>query len=241
MLRTIGLSKRFGNIVALKNVSIEIGSGEILGVIGPNGSGKTTLINVLSGFVKPDSGRVLYRVGGEERDITGLPPHRRVSLGISRTFQGSRVYRDLSVIENLRFSSAYSGSCSGDLDTCVDHVSWILEASGLDRMLHARAGELDNYRLKILELAMALVRRPKLLMVDELFSGLSHDEISRARDILLEYRGRHGISIVWIEHVVKALADAADRMVALNFGEVIASGSPEEVLSSHIVISTYLG
>jgi len=241
VLRAISLSKKFGEVVALRNVSIEIGTGEILGIIGPNGSGKTTLINIISGFVKPDSGRILYRVSGSELDITRLPPHRRVSLGISRTFQGSRVYRDLSVIDNLKFSLAYSGSCGKDFSSCMDHMSWVLESTGLDKKLYVRAEELDGFHLKILELCMALARRPKVLMIDELFSGLSHDEISRARDILLEYRSRHRISIIWIEHVVKALAEVADRLVAMNFGEVIASGLPEEVLSSQMVISTYLG
>jgi len=237
------LSKKFGNIIALNNVNFDLAFNEVLGVIGPNGSGKTTLINVLTGFIRPDRGSVKYMVNNMYIDITRLPPHKRVSLGIVRTFQGSRIYKDLTVKENLTYASMFSGMhiSLDNQDAYLKEISYILEALDLKRYMDKRASELDNFHIKALELSMCLIRRPKVLLIDEIFSGLSHDEIAKIKDIISLYRKRYSISIIWVEHVVKALADAVDRMIAMNFGEIIAMGSPDEVLSSKAVISSYLG
>ena len=236
------LSKRFGGVVAVDEVSFELRRGELLGVIGPNGSGKTTLVNLITGFVKPDSGRVTF----QDRDITGAPPWKVAELGIARTFQMVRPFYQLPAYKNL-IIPLYSprvrrlrGGGYGDRDeVAVD----LLEEVGFERdsfVPYKVASSLPHGYLKRLELARCLALRPELLILDELFSGMSMSEVASTLPII-ERLNDEGLSIIMVEHRLRELFRVADRVIVLNFGRKIADGPPQEVMQSEEVRAAYLG
>ncbi len=236
------LSKRFGGVVAVDGVSFELRRGELLGVIGPNGSGKTTLVNLITGFVKPDSGRVTF----QDRDITGAPPWKVAELGIARTFQMVRPFYQLPAYKNL-IIPLYSprvrrlrGGGYGDRDeVAVD----LLEEVGFERdsfVPYKVASSLPHGYLKRLELARCLALRPELLILDELFSGMSMSEVASTLPII-ERLNDEGLSIIMVEHRLRELFRVADRVIVLNFGRKIADGPPQEVMQSEEVRAAYLG
>ena len=236
------LSKRFGGVVAVDEVSFELRRGELLGVIGPNGSGKTTLVNLITGFVKPDSGRVTF----QDRDITGAPPWKVAELGIARTFQMVRPFYQLPAYKNL-IIPLYSprvrrlrGGGYGDRDeVAVD----LLEEVGFERdsfVPYKVASSLPHGYLKRLELARCLALRPELLILDELFSGMSMSEVASTLPII-ERLNDEGLSIIMVEHRLRELFRVADRVIVLNFGRKIADGPPREVMQSEEVRAAYLG
>lgn len=236
------LSKHFGGVVAVDGVSFELRRGELLGVIGPNGSGKTTLVNLITGFVKPDSGRVTF----QDRDITGAPPWKVAELGIARTFQMVRPFYQLPAYKNL-IIPLYSprvrrlrGGGYGDRDeVAVD----LLEEVGFERdsfVPYKVASSLPHGYLKRLELARCLALRPELLILDELFSGMSMSEVASTLPII-ERLNDEGLSIIMVEHRLRELFRVADRVIVLNFGRKIADGPPREVMQSEEVRAAYLG
>lgn len=242
LLRVIDLSKSFGGVRALNRVNLDLEKGELLGVIGPNGSGKTTLVNVITRFVKPSSGRVIYK----GKEIHGLPPHKIIRLGIARTFQMVRPFHHLPAYRNLIIPlysprvKALAGGKYGDRDAVALDL---LEEVGFERDAQAsykNAGALPQGYLKRLELAKAIALRPDLLILDELFSGLSLAEVAGIVPIIEKLRGE-GRTIIMIEHRLKELFRISDRVMVLNHGEKIADGSPGEVMESEAVKNAYLG
>ncbi len=242
LLRVRGLSKSFGGVRAVVNVTFKLNQGELLGVIGPNGSGKTTLVNLITGFVKPDTGTVEYH----GRDVTGWMPYRIARLGIARTFQMARPFAELSAFKNLivplyspRLKNL-SGGRYGDRDAVAKDL---LEEVGFERessVTYKAAGSLPHGYLKRLELAKCLALRADLIILDELFSGLSIAELASIVPII-EKLMTEGKTIVMIEHRLRELFRIADRVLVLNFGQVIADGKPSEVMESVEVKHAYLG
>jgi len=242
LLKVSDASKSFGGVAAVSSVSFELKEGELLGIIGPNGSGKTTLVNLVTGFVKPNSGRIEYR----GKNITGWAPYKIVSLGIARTFQMVRPFYQLPAFKNL-IVPLYSprvkkltGGKYGDRDAVALDL---LEEVGFERDAHVSykvAGSLPQGYLKRLELAKCMALRPDLVILDELFSGLSLAEVASIVPIIEKLRFQ-GKTIVMIEHRLKELFRIADRVMVLNYGEKIAEGSGKEVMEDKAVKNAYLG
>jgi branched-chain amino acid transport system ATP-binding protein len=242
ILRAQGLTKAFGKMLAVCDVSLELRPGQALGIIGPNGSGKSTLINLLTGFVRPTSGRVLFK--GE--DVTEVPPHRRVDLGMARSFQMARPFYTLPVYKNVvvpltsRRARRHMGQEFGDRDEAAIHL---LEDVGFERdsaIPTKRAGELPHGYLKRLELARVLALDPDLVILDELFSGMSMSEIAGILPLLERIKAA-GKTLVMVEHRLRELFRVVDSVVMLQFGEKIAEGTPEVVMARPDVVEAYLG
>ena len=242
LLQVRNATKSFGGVRAVVDVSLSLSEGEILGIIGPNGSGKTTLVNLITGFVKPDSGEVLFR----GKRITGLQPHKIANLGITRTFQIMRPYHSLSAFKNL-IVPLYSprvhqttGGKLGDRDAvAID----ILEEIGFERDAYVPykiASSLPLGYLKRLEVARCIAMRPEIIICDEIFSGLSMAEIATMVP-LLEKLQMQGTTIMMIEHRLRELFRLVNRVIVLNFGEKLAEGIPEEVMEKPDVREAYLG
>jgi len=241
-----GITKSFGGLKALMDVSFDVYEGEIYGIIGPNGSGKTTLINCITGFIRPDSGHVSFR----GHDITHMPPHRIAYMGITRTFQIMRPYYSLPAFKNLivplwsprarKTGGWRGGGKHGDRDTvAVD----ILEEIGFERdsrVPYKLASTLPTGYQKRLELARCIALRPEIIFCDEVFSGLSMSEIASMLP-LIEKLKMDGITLIMIEHRLRELFRVADRVMALNFGEKIAEGNYSEVIEDKRVKEAYLG
>lgn len=242
MLTVTDLSKSFGGVMAVSSVNFELHEGELLGLIGPNGSGKTTLVNLITGFVKPDRGRIRYR----GKDITGWAPYKIVSLGVSRTFQMVRPFYQLPAFKNL-IVPLYSprvkklaGGKYGDRDAVALDL---LEEVGFERdsfVSYKVASSLPQGYLKRLELAKSMALRPDLVILDELFSGLSLAEVASIVPIIEKLRFQ-GKTIIMIEHRLRELFRIADRIMVLNYGRKIAEGLAEEVMESDAVKKAYLG
>lgn len=236
------VSKSFGGVQAVKGVDLELGRGEILGVIGPNGSGKTTLVNLITGFVKPDSGEVLFR----NKKITGFSPHKIADLGVTRTFQIMRPYHSLPAFKNLivplnspRIRRTRGGKLGDKDGVAID----ILEEIGFERDAYVPykiASSLPLGYLKRLELARCLAMKPEMIICDEIFSGLSMSEIATMIPVI-EKLQMDGITIIMIEHRLRELFRLVDRVIVLNFGEKLAEGRPEEVMAKQEVKEAYLG
>jgi len=242
ILRVRGVSKSFGGVKAVDNVSFDLAKGEILGIIGPNGSGKTTLINLITGFVKKDSGEVFFK----DKNITKLQPHRIADLGITRTFQIMRPYYTLPAFKNL-IVPLYSprvkqttGGRLGDRDAvAID----LLEEVGFERdarVPYKLASTLPLGYLKRLELSRCLALRPEVIICDEVFSGLSMAEIATMIP-LMEKLQIEGITLMMVEHRLRELFRLVDKVMVMNFGEKIAEGAPEEVMETKEVREAYLG
>jgi ABC-type branched-subunit amino acid transport system ATPase component len=242
LLKVSNLSKYFGGVQAVNNVSFELMEGELLGFIGPNGSGKTTIVNLITGFVKPTGGEVIYR----GQDITGRPAYKIVRLGIARTFQMVRPFYQLPAFKNMIIPlysprvKRMTGGKYGDRDAMALDL---LEEVGFERdsfVAYKIASALPHGYLKRLELAKGMSLQPDLLILDELFSGLSLAEVASIVPIIEKLR-HGGMTIIMIEHRLKELFRIADRVLVLNFGEKIADGLPEEVMESEEVKKAYLG
>jgi branched-chain amino acid transport system ATP-binding protein len=241
-LRVKGVTKSFGGVMAVKDMSFEIARGEILGVIGPNGSGKTTLVNLITGFVKPDSGEVFFR----NKKITGLQPHKIADLGVTRTFQIMRPYHSLPAFKNLivplnspRIRRTRGGKFGDKDGVAID----ILEEIGFERDAYVPykiASSLPLGYLKRLELARCLALKPEVVICDEIFSGLSMSEISTMVP-LIEKLQMEGMTIMMIEHRLRELFRLVNRVMVMNFGEKLAEGPPEKVMENKEVREAYLG
>jgi branched-chain amino acid transport system ATP-binding protein len=236
ILEVEGLSKRFGGFVALDAVSLHVGEGERVGLIGPNGSGKTTMINCISGALPCDRGRVMFK----GQDVTGLPAYQRVRLGITRSFQIPRPFRSMSVIENLCVPLEYARRDRRHGRDVRDDAMAILELVGFeDRASHSSA-DLTQVDLRKLELARALAAEPALLVADEAMAGLSSAEVDDILTILLKLNQR-GVAVIMIEHIMRAVMRFSERVVVLDAGKKIAEGTPDEVVADPAVERAYLG
>jgi len=246
ILQVNKVSKAFGGVQAVRDVSFSVQAGEVFGIIGPNGSGKTTLINCITGFIKMDSGKVLYK----DTDITNKAPNQIANLGLTRTFQIMRPYYSLPAYKNLivplfsprarRTGGWRGGGKLGDRGTVsID----ILEEIGFERdsfVPYKLASSLPTGYLKRLELARCLALRPDLILCDEVFSGLSMSEIASMVP-LIEKLQMDGITLVMIEHRLRELFRVASRVMVLNFGEKLTEGVPDEVMANEKVKEAYLG
>jgi ABC-type branched-subunit amino acid transport system ATPase component len=242
LLEVVDLSKAFGGVQALDGVNFRLEPGELLGVIGPNGSGKTTLVNLITRFVKVSSGKVIFK----GKQINHLPPHRIILAGIARTFQMVRPFYQLPAYKNMIIplcsprAKSLRGGRYGDRDAkALD----LLEEVGFERdafVAYKAAGSLPQGYLKRLELAKAIALEPELIILDELFSGLSLAEVASIVPIIEKLR-HEGKTIMMIEHRLKELFRIADRVIVMNFGRKIADGSAETVMASDEVKSAYLG
>jgi branched-chain amino acid transport system ATP-binding protein len=242
VLQVRNISKAFGGVQAVEDVSFTLHKGEIFGVIGPNGSGKTTLVNLITGFVRPDSGEVLFK----GKKITGVQPHKIANLGLTRTFQIMRPYHSLSAFKNLivplnspRVRRSRGGKL-GDRDgVAID----ILEDIGFERdarVPYKIAGSLPLGYLKRLELGRCIALKPEVIICDEIFSGLSMSEITSMIPLLERFQ-IEGITMMMIEHRLRELFRLTDRVIVMNFGQKIADGVPEEVMEKKEVRKAYLG
>jgi branched-chain amino acid transport system ATP-binding protein len=230
------LTKRFGGFTAVSEVSFVVEPGELLGLIGPNGSGKSTIFNMLAGALVPNGGSIRF----EGREITGLPPHRIINLGIGRTFQIPRPFRRLSLVENVVLSGFY-GQGRSSRARAFEAAERALALVGLPSDRGAAVDGLGAAALKKLELAKALATAPKLLLADESLSGLDETEMDQAADTLRRICKEQGITIIWVEHIMGVLMRAVDRVMVLDHGEKIAEGLPAAVAADLRVIEVYLG
>jgi branched-chain amino acid transport system ATP-binding protein len=234
LLEVEGLTKRFGGFTAVNRLTLSVKPGERFGLIGPNGSGKTTLINCVSGTLPVDGGRILF----DGHEITNLPAHRRTRLGIVRSFQIPKPFASMTVLENLDIPLEYAAhrrSSEADADA-MD----ILRAIGLEAKAHLRPAGLTQIEMRKLELARAMAARPKLLISDEAMAGLSSAEVDDILAILFGLSER-GITIIMIEHIMRAVMRFSQRIVVLDAGERIAEGTPEEIVRNPDVEKAYLG
>jgi branched-chain amino acid transport system ATP-binding protein len=229
-----GVTKRFGGFQALSAVSLRVRQGERFGLIGPNGSGKTTLINCISGTLRTDGGRIVFA----GHDITTLPAYRRTRLGIARSFQIPKPFTSMTVLQNLMIPIEYAGR--GHRDGVADEAMGILGLMGLAAKAHVASAALTQIEMRKLELARAMAARPRLLVSDEAMAGLSSTEVDDILAILSELNQR-GITIIMIEHIMRAVMRFSERIAVLDAGEKIAEGGPDEILADKRVERAYLG
>lgn len=233
LLKTEGVEKRFGGLVAVKDVSITVNKGEIFGLIGPNGAGKTTFLNCISGFYKPEKGKITFK----EQEITGLSPTQLCHKGIARTFQIVRSFPKLSALDNVKVAVVYGGKQHKNPEK---RAKELMDFVGFNAAKDVIAENLNTMQLKRLELARALATNSELLLLDEVAAGLTPSELPDFIDLIKRIRDS-GVTIICIEHVMKFIMGVCDRIAVLNFGAKIAEGTVEEIINNPEVMKAYLG
>lgn len=235
LLNVKNVTKEFGGLRAVSDVSFELHKGQILGLIGPNGAGKTTLFNCINGVFPPTRGKIIFR----DTDISGWQPYDVVQLGMARTHQIVRPLQELTVLENVMAGACY-GHEQHSVAQAREVAQEVLEFVRLDGRRDQLAKSLNVAQKKRLELARALAARPHLLLFDEVLAGLNQTEISEMVQVVLKIR-EQGVTILIIEHVMHALMNVSDRVIVLDHGELIAAGTPDEIVNNSKVIEAYLG
>ncbi|MGO8880028.1 MAG: ABC transporter ATP-binding protein [Desulfomonilaceae bacterium] len=240
MLTVKSVTKFFGGVSALTNVSFGIESGSFVGIIGPNGSGKTTLFNIVSGVCKPARGEVFF----EGNTITGLSPHKICQAGIARTFQIPHPIKTMSIVENVMIGLVFGGNKRNEpysekaaRSEAIELINFV----GLNANVDAHPDRLTPGDLRKLELARALGTKPKVLLADEIMSGLNREELKEASKILRKVRDDLGVTIIWVEHIMHVLMKLVERVIVLNYGVLICDGRPAAVCNDPQVIAAYLG
>jgi branched-chain amino acid transport system ATP-binding protein len=248
LLAVENLEKKFGGLIAVNDISFEVESGEIFTIIGPNGAGKSTLFKLITAFTRPTAGRVIFR--GE--DITRLPAHLVARKGVVRTFQETTIFKEMTVVENVivahhlrsRASSlgffVNSPKARRDEERFRESANSIIEILGLDAVRNEQARNLPHGYLRELGIAIAMAAEPKALLLDEPFSGMNPEETDRVVDMVRGIRDR-GITILLVEHDMRAVMRISDRILVLNFGSMVALGTPPEIQNNESVIEAYLG
>lgn len=231
------ITKRFGGLIALSNVDFDVDKGAIVGLIGPNGAGKTTLFNVISGAFALTSGMIKF----EGRKITGLKPDRICKLGIARTFQTPKPFPNMTVFENVLAAALFGCTKDKGFSDVKQELNQILKNFGLAEKCVMPACSLPAFEQRLLEVVRALSTKPKLLLLDEVMAGLNPTETEQMLKVVRELRDNDGITIFMIEHNMRAVMEAAERIMVLDHGVKIAEGAPEEVAKNAEVIEAYLG
>jgi ABC-type branched-subunit amino acid transport system ATPase component len=248
ILRAQGLHKNFGGVKAVSDISFEVRAGSIFAVIGPNGAGKSTLLNLISGVYRPDSGSLSF----EGTDLAALPAHRRVRLGIARTFQKIRLFKQLSVLDNVIAGFhvhhhvpawqyvTHGAAFRADQHRCRERAVQLLHFVGMSARMHVLAGSLSYGEQRMLELARALATKPQLLLIDEPAAGLNAAEVDGLLDRIRTLRGE-GTTVILVEHNMDLVMNVADRIMVMDYGRRLFEGVPVEVQKNPAVIAAYLG
>jgi branched-chain amino acid transport system ATP-binding protein len=236
VLETRGLGRRFGGLEAVSDVTFSVPAGQTLGVIGPNGAGKTTFINLVTGHLRPTSGTVLI----EGNDMTGAKPWAVAKAGVARTFQIVKPFRGMTVRENVAVGVLHGPAGSSVMAVALAEADEVLHRVGLESQGSSSPGELTVADARRLELAKALSLKPRLLLLDEVMAGLRHSEIEPSLELIHSLK-EEGMTIIAVEHVMKAILAISDEVLVLHQGKVLTSGAPREVLSDNRVIEAYLG
>ena len=237
MLAAKGLTKRFGGLVAVNELDLEVRQGEIVGLIGPNGSGKTTLFNLIAGFHRPDGGSLSF----EGQDIAGWTPDQVCRRGIGRTFQLSRPFHGLDVAHNLVVAVLYGNAGIGSVRAAEAEAERLLDYLDLGKLSRQPVSRLTLAQRKRLEIGRALATRPKLLLLDESMAGLNATEVAGAIELLRRLRQDLGLTLIIVEHLMQIIMGLSERIVVLDAGLKIAEGKPEQVAHHPHVIQAYLG
>lgn len=246
LLQANNLSVHFGRLLVIHNLSFQVNDHEMLGIIGPNGAGKSTLFNLLTGFLFPDNGDILFK----GKPITKMPAHIRVQQGMARTFQSTKLFLNQTVLDNLivgiisgkkkeRAPSFFGGENTGDAQLPRNGRE-IAHFVGLDDRLNVRAGDLDQEARKRLAIGIALSTNPSLLLLDEPTGGINVEEINRLMNLIRKI-GEKGITVCLIEHKMKLIMELCQRIIVLNYGQKIAEGTPQEIRGNEYAIKAYLG
>jgi len=235
LLSVQGVTKRFGGLQALTQVTFDLPDGQILGLIGPNGAGKTTLFNAINGVYPCEEGRIIFR----DKDVTKMKTYHHARMGMARTHQIVQPLNELTVRDNVIVGACFGRENQG-LGNASETAEEVLEFVGLKIRADQLAGSLNVAQKKRLEMARALASRPYLLLLDEVLAGLNPSEIGKMVDMVKMIRDR-GITIIMIEHVMKAVMNVSDRIIVLDYGQQIAEGTPEEISKDEKVIEAYLG
>jgi len=236
VLETRGLGRRFGGLRAVSDVSFSVPAGQVLGIIGPNGAGKSTFINLVTGHIKPTEGQVLI----DGKDLTGARPWTIARARVARTFQIVKPFRGMTVRENVAIGILYGPHGSKLMSHALKGADEVLEEVGLFGLGDRAPGELSVADARRLEFAKALALRPRLLLLDEVMAGLRHTEIEPSLELIRKLKAS-GITIIVVEHVMKAILAVSDQVLVLHQGQVLTSGDPREVLADPRVIEAYLG
>lgn len=242
LLEARNVSKRFGGLVAVDNVDIHVNTGEMVGLIGPNGSGKTTLFDCLSRVQTVDEGTVVF----DGVDITRKPPHKVAHLGLARTFQVIRVYRDLTVLENMELSLQWNNISATQMFRKPDQATrekadQLIDFLLLTRLRNEQAGTLSGGQRRLLEIGMSLMSDPKLVLLDEATSGVNPSLVEEIKERLVILNKERGVTFLLVEHDIRFVKDLCDRVVVLNYGAKLAEGSPQEIMDNPAVIEAYFG
>jgi branched-chain amino acid transport system ATP-binding protein len=236
MLDVKGVTKNFGGIRALSDVTIHVEKGERIGLIGPNGSGKTTLLNIIGGALRPDQGRIVF----DGQDVTRAPAHKRARMGVGRTFQIPRPLSSMSVVDNVITPLVFARRMSDRGRDAHDAALAMLDNVGLSARANANPKELTQLELRKLGLARALAGNPKLVLLDETLAGLTSGESDEILALLRSLNER-GIAIIMVEHIMRAVMSFSEKIVVLDFGVKIAEGNPAEITSRPEVVKAYIG
>ncbi len=244
VLEVRSVSKRFGSLIAVRDVSLTVESGELRAIIGPNGAGKTTFFNLISGFFSPATGTIAF----DGRDITALPAHKRVACGIARTFQITEIFPELTVFENVRIGTEVTAGfrlrpwiSRSESDKIRRQVEETLELTGLGAKTNRLVGELSHGDQRAAEIAMALALRPRLLLLDEPTAGMGDHETYEITQLIHRLHRESKFTIVLIEHDMRVVFHLADRITVLDQGSLLAEGTPKEIASNEAVQAAYLG
>jgi branched-chain amino acid transport system ATP-binding protein len=235
LLEGKGVTKYFGGLAAVSDVDFYVDTGEVLGLIGPNGAGKTTLFNLISAALQPKPGEIKYK----DKKINGLQPYQICRLGIARTFQTVKLFGSLPVIENIRIGSLFGAQKRLAADATTE-AKELLKFVGLSDVAYTPARDLTLVHQKRIEVARALATKPELLLLDEIMSGLNQTELLEAMELVNKIH-KKGVTVIVIEHVMRAIMGICDRIIVLDYGKKIAEGTPQEIANSPKVIEVYLG